>query len=578
MATVYLAMQQSLERQIALKTLRVDPLLDDEDPQETIFDDDLQGEQRFINEAKLVAAVKHPHVIQIYDVGAAEGLMYLSMEYLSGGDLQARMGVEFDPIDALTVLARVGTALAAAHAKGIVHRDVKPANILFREDDTPILSDFGIAKDVDNDLSLTTTGRVLGSPFYISPEQAEGGSFDGRTDLYALGIIFYEMLTGERPYDGNSAIKVILQHLQAPVPRLQGDLQVLQPLLERMMAKSPEHRFPDAATLVKETVEAARLWREALAGKVCTDEVDDDEAAEQRREAQARARFNSASLVEVIDKFRAGIMEDLEDDRIVLPSLPDSVLRVRKELEQGESTAHRVARIVASDPALSAQLLRVANSAFYGGHEPVSDLQRAVVRLGNNAISQIVMMLVVAQLYNSRNRPSIEPHLRATWRHSLVVASIAERLAKQARIVDSDTALLAGLIHAIGALPILVWAEQIPHVVGDELSLRAILEGLHPEMGFAILKRWRYPDELVRVPLEYANFERRTEHGNADLTDIVTLANVLARQGTGHPHGAMDPYSLDAFERLHLNPATVDQCRDEGIAVCNELGIALVNP
>ena len=146
------------------------------------------------------------------------------MEYVDGGDLKQRLELSISPTQALDYLLQIASALNEAHKHGIVHRDVKPANILFK-DNTPILTDFGIAKQVDVDADLTSTGIFLGSPNYVSPEQADGHKLDGRADIYSLGCIFYEMLTGSKPYTSDSVIGIVIQHQQAPVPTLPDDLK-----------------------------------------------------------------------------------------------------------------------------------------------------------------------------------------------------------------------------------------------------------------------------------------------------------------------------------------------------------------
>jgi len=238
MATVYLAIQESLDRQVVLKTLH------QEETENPAF------AERFLNEARIIAALRHPHIITIYDVGSTEEMIYISMEYVEGGDLKSRLKDRMAPEEVLDMMAKVGSALDFAHREGVIHRDVKPANILYRRDGTPLLSDFGIAKRVQVDSELTSTGTILGSPFYMSPEQAEGAEVDGRTDIYSLGIICYEMLTGRRPYDGDSAIKVIMQHMQAPLPELPPDLERFGQLVKRMIAKKRDERFADAAELI----------------------------------------------------------------------------------------------------------------------------------------------------------------------------------------------------------------------------------------------------------------------------------------------------------------------------------------
>jgi len=251
MATVYLAIQQSLDREVVLKTLN------------TTHDESGDFLERFLKEGRIIASLRHPHIVTIFDIGSAEDILYIAMEYVDGGDLRAKIENRLAPVRGLDLLIKIGGALEYAHKKGIVHRDVKPANILFRSDGTPLLGDFGIAKDFTVDKELTSTGTILGSPFYMSPEQAEGLPVDGRTDLYSLGVIFYEMLTGQKPYEGDSAIKVIMKHIQSPVPQLPPELEQFQPLLNKLMAKNRDQRIADAGQMVAEVEEL----REQVEGK-----------------------------------------------------------------------------------------------------------------------------------------------------------------------------------------------------------------------------------------------------------------------------------------------------------------------
>ena len=251
MATVFLAIQKSLHREVVLKCLNTDQ------------DDSGDFLERFMKEGRIIASLRHPHIVTIYDIGSTGEYVYISMEYVDGGDLRAKIENRLAPVRALDIVYKVGQALEYAHKKGIIHRDVKPANILFRSDGTPLLSDFGIAKDYTADSELTSTGTILGSPFYMSPEQAEGLRTDGRTDIYSLGVIFYEMLTGQKPYEGDSAIKVIMQHIQSPVPQLPPELEHFQPFLNRLMAKDRDQRIADATQLLEEV----QALREEVEGK-----------------------------------------------------------------------------------------------------------------------------------------------------------------------------------------------------------------------------------------------------------------------------------------------------------------------
>ncbi len=239
MATAYLARQQSLGRQVVLKVL--DSKV--RDTPETV--------ERFLNEGRIIASLNHPHIITIYDIGQSDANVYISMEYVEGGDLKERMQHKlFAPVEAIDVIEKIASGLAAAHENGIVHRDVKPGNILFRSDGTPLLSDFGIAKRLSGDSDLTSTGMFLGSPNYMAPEQSESGPIDGRADIYALGVILYEMLTGERAYSADSVIDVIVMHKKSPVPTLPAGLEHYQELLDLMMAKKRRERFRDAGALL----------------------------------------------------------------------------------------------------------------------------------------------------------------------------------------------------------------------------------------------------------------------------------------------------------------------------------------
>ena len=255
MGTAYLAIQESLGRQVVLKTMN------------TSQADQTDFLERFLNEGRIVAALRHPHIITIFDIGATDEVVYMSMEYVDGGDLKDKIQGGCSEDEALNVVENIADALHFAHHEGVIHRDVKPANILYRGDSTPLLSDFGIAKQTKIDAELTSTGTILGSPFYMSPEQAEGHKVDGRADIYSLGIIFYEMLTGERPYPGDSAIKIIVQHIQSPIPTLPEEFKEYQALLNLLVAKSRDDRFPDAGTVANYIREIRAKKEQALAGQ-----------------------------------------------------------------------------------------------------------------------------------------------------------------------------------------------------------------------------------------------------------------------------------------------------------------------
>lgn len=239
MATVYLAEQEKFERQIALKVM-ASSLNSDED-----------FKQRFIREAKLVAQLSHPNIVAVYDVGEHSGNLYMAMECHTGGDLKARIQAGISPMDAVRLTCQIARALEFAHAKGVIHRDIKPDNILFRNDGSAVLTDFGIAKQGDAKTQFTQMGMVAGTPKYMSPEQARGLPLDAESDLYSLGIVFYEMLTGTVPFKADDSIALAIKHLKDPPPPLPPALRKFQPFLDRLLAKEPAKRYHRGGEVAK---------------------------------------------------------------------------------------------------------------------------------------------------------------------------------------------------------------------------------------------------------------------------------------------------------------------------------------
>lgn len=240
MATVYLAVQTSLEREVALKVMT--PAL--------VADPNFS--RRFLMEARTLASLSHPNIVAVYDVGVTDQqLHYFSMQHLPGGDFAQRIKAGPPaPAEVARVLAGVARALGFAHLRGFVHRDVSPANILFDASDNPVLTDFGIARAVTRTSRLTNAGASVGTSHYMSPEQARGGNVDARSDLYSLGAVAYEALTGQPPFDGEDGFAIAYAHVFEPVPRLPPPLAAWQPLIDRALAKDPAARFPDSEAFI----------------------------------------------------------------------------------------------------------------------------------------------------------------------------------------------------------------------------------------------------------------------------------------------------------------------------------------
>jgi len=237
-AEVYLAKHKLLDRTVAIKLIS---------PAQT----DDNADKRFLTEAKVVAGLRHPNIVSIYDVGVLEGKYYIIMEYLEGGDLKQNIKRGLSVAHSLKIIKQIASALSHAHEKGFIHRDIKSQNIMFRADGTAVLTDFGIVKDLAAESGYTLDGTSIGTPHYMSPEQAQGsGEIDWRTDLYSLGVTLYEVLTGSVPYNADSAIAVALKHIKDPVPKLPEKLARFQPIIDKSMAKSPKARFQSALELI----------------------------------------------------------------------------------------------------------------------------------------------------------------------------------------------------------------------------------------------------------------------------------------------------------------------------------------
>ena len=230
MASVFLAVQESLDREVALKVMA--PAL----AANAEFTD------RFLKEGKITAKLAHPNLVTVFDIGSHGTVYYLATEFIPGGTLREKIGAGLSVAEALDITCDVARGLDFAHAKGFVHRDVKPGNILFKADGTGVLADFGIAKAMDAQGGATMAGASIGTPDYMSPEQARAEQVDGRSDFYALGVVVYEMLVGHPPYQAADPFTVALMHVTQPVPTLPPEHAWLQPLIDSLMAKLPDQR------------------------------------------------------------------------------------------------------------------------------------------------------------------------------------------------------------------------------------------------------------------------------------------------------------------------------------------------
>jgi len=240
-STVYLADRLKSGDKVVLKVLR--QARDAGSKASETFD-------RFVREYEIASAIRHPNVVRIFDFGAGDDHAYIAMEYFPKGDLRSRIKSAIKPREAALLVRQMAEALKVLHGAGVLHRDLKPGNVMLREDGSVVLIDFGMSRQIDLDASLTGSGAIFGTPYYMSPEQGHGRPTDERSDIYSLGIMFYEMLMRRKPYVAGTPMQVIYKHAHSPLPELRPELKRFESVLYNCIAKDPERRYASAEQLV----------------------------------------------------------------------------------------------------------------------------------------------------------------------------------------------------------------------------------------------------------------------------------------------------------------------------------------
>lgn len=253
-----------------------------------------------------------------------------------------------------------------------------------------------------------------------------------------------------------------------------------------------------------------------------------------------------------VQDFLDHVQTELAANRLVLPTLPDVALRVRDAVAKGDASAHELAEMITTDTALSARLIQVANSPLYRGASEIKNIQMAVTRLGNSTIRTLITSLVMQQMFSPKSK-LLEHYFRSIWEKGVNVSAISRALATFVPHLNSDEAMLAGLIHQIGKLPILTLVEHIPEFRDSPSRLDKLLEKAHPHVGKMIMDNWNFPEELKPVASEYVDFQRDSGP-RADYVDVVQVAFLQSIVGTDHPACRVDWATVPAFAKLGLQP------------------------
>ena len=258
-STVYLAESLKSQSEVVLKVL---PQFPEADGNNT------DSFNRFLREYEIASGLRHPNVVRIYDFGIGDDYAYIAMEYFPQGDLRKRIKSGLEPRVAAALLRQMAEALKVLHEAGVLHRDLKPGNVMLRDDASVVLIDFGMSKQLQLNASDTGSGQIFGTPYYMSPEQGHGRPTDERSDLYSLGIIFYEMLMRRKPYVAGTPMQIIYKHANSPLPEVKPELKRFESILYNCIAKDPAHRYASARQLVEAIQEAERDEAERAAMQV----------------------------------------------------------------------------------------------------------------------------------------------------------------------------------------------------------------------------------------------------------------------------------------------------------------------
>jgi putative two-component system response regulator len=537
MATVYKAHHNGLDRYVAIKVLP------------DFFAEDEAYRDRFQQEARSIARLKHPNILNVFDFGQERGITYLVLELVEGGTLSDRLGGQMDLQEVVAFLRPLAGALDHAHSQGVLHRDIKPSNILLHRDRTPVLADFGLAKMAAPVKKLTVSGIVMGTPEYMSPEQAVGGPLGPASDLYALGIVAYEMLTGRVPFQADTPVAVLLSHLNKempPTPELSLELSGhVEKALRQVLAKSPIERFTTASQFVAALTPAAWPSRGLPSANRLTP-----------AEVHLRASVRHLPKVLVVDDGAANrelieaCLADVECEvrlasdgqhalRMIESSAPDLVLL---DVQMPGIDGYEVCRRIKANPEL--RLLPVVMiTALDNTEDRVTALEAGADDFMSKPVERVELVARVRSALKLKSvfdrldsaeqvifalASAVEAKDAHTERHTRRVADSARHVGERLGLFksDLDTLYLGGMVHDVGKIGVddAILRKPGPLDADELIKMRA-----HPLIGANIVRPLRSGSELV--PIIRHHHERFDGGGYPDGlcgADIPLLARIVS--------------------------------------------------
>jgi putative two-component system response regulator len=559
MATVYRAVHTALDREVAIKVLP------------DYFAQDETYQERFQQEARSVARLKHPNIVSVFDYGQQEGVTYLVLELVEGGTLADRLGSPMELAEVVSILGPLAKALDHAHLHGIVHRDVKPSNILIQKDGTPMLADFGLVKMADSVRRITATGIVMGTPEYMSPEQGADELIGPASDRYSLAVVAYEMLTGRVPFRGTTPAAVLVSHMSKEMPptrELRGELSAhLEGALRRALAKSPSDRYPTAAMFVEALTPAA--WPTGLREDASTPRPT-------RRKTQRAAPHLPIVLVvddgvanrELIEACLAGVECEVRAAadgpsalRMIESRTPDLILL---DVQMPGMDGYEVCRRIKANP--SCRLLPVVMiTSLDGTEDRVRALESGADDYMSKPVERVELVarvrsaLRLKAVYDSLDRAeqvifalaaAVEAKDPFTEAHTQRVAESARRVGARIGLseVELDALYRGGLIHDIGKIgvPDAILLKKGRLDPAELLRMRA-----HPIIGESIVSP--LPSGADLLPIIRHHHERFDGGGYPDGLrgeEIPQLARIVA---------VCDAYDALVNDRPYRPRRTVDE-------------------